>query len=951
MTLSEKQLEAIETNTSNLRIIACAGSGKTTTIAKKVAYLLDPKNGFDVLPENIIAFTYTEKAAAELKSRILNYASSQRGMADMYIGTIHGWCLKALQDNEFEYQKYSVLDEIKLRLFVDKNYETIGMKDIHKLGKSNELMRRFVDTSRFIKIMDIVRESDLQTEVPSNISQAKTKYEQSLTSKAYFDFSMIMDKALIHLRSEGSNLRQSIQRKIKYLIVDEYQDVNAKQEQLIHEIYKASSCIITVVGDDDQNIYQWRGSNNKYIIDFDKKYAPSITIPLTVNYRSSKGITAVASSLIDNNQTRIRKEMSSAEKQSFSKNIDILYNQYDSIEEENESIAHFVNSLKGVAFKDDDDAEPRGLSFSDMCILVRTWKKAESIVAALEANNIPYVTAGVNQLFSTQEVKAALGIFEYLNNYITDESELKTLWKSLPFAVYDSGKLDTAIKGLENRRPKSRTDHTGNKVKLTDKEFAYNLQDIFWEFLETAEIFEDAFIDYSNEKSEKSSRERAEIIFYNLGKFSQVIKDFEEVNFSSGAAPYHLFNFLSFINYAAQDYYPEGWINNPFKTPNAVQIMTIHQAKGLEFPAVFIPGLNRNYLPQKRKGGLNEWHFLSVDVVADQERYSGSEEDERRLLYVAITRSQKFLLLSRAPDASNRLYQTESSFIRELNNSDVLFQNRSEKFTSYQKIESKSLEKVRNIVLNFSILKDYFDCPYRFKLVSMFGFAFPLNQRMGLGKSFHNCLMELHKRAQAGEEFSETELSNIITRQKNFPYLSNSEILEKPFVDQIERNLTQYYSTTKSTLRNIAFVEQEIQLKLPNEILVIGRIDLIKEEKSDGALETTIIEFKSDEENDRLRVVNEDQLKLYAMGHQELTGAPPNYIMTYIIGTNEPHANVRHVVTEDDLQNMRLKISNAANQIRLQSFDRITNPSICRTCYQNSLCPHRLTYNVKPIRK
>ena len=122
---SENQQEAITTNDKHLRIIACAGSGKTTTVAGKVAYLLDPTKGFGIRPENIIAFTYTEKAAGELKNKILNNVGQYRGMANMYIGTIHGWCLKSLQENEYKYQSFSVLDEIKLKLFVDKHYDII----------------------------------------------------------------------------------------------------------------------------------------------------------------------------------------------------------------------------------------------------------------------------------------------------------------------------------------------------------------------------------------------------------------------------------------------------------------------------------------------------------------------------------------------------------------------------------------------------------------------------------------------------------------------------------------------------------------------------------------------------------------------------------------------------------------------------------------------------------
>lgn len=384
---SESQQEAITTNDKHLRIIACAGSGKTTTVAGKVAYLLDPMNGFDIKPENIIAFTYTEKAAGELKNKILNNVGQYRGMANMYIGTIHGWCLKSLQENEYKYQSFSVLDDIKLKLFVDKHYDVIGMKEVTKLSNPSVSLRRFIDTSLFVRIMDIVRESEIRNgvEFPRNILTAKNKYQDTLISKRYFDFSMIMEKALECLKDD-TNLAKSIKANLKYLIVDEYQDVNPLQEKLINRLKEISGCKLIVVGDDDQNIYQWRGSNNKYIIDFENKFDKDEvkTIPLSVNYRSSEGITKLSETLISNNQKRIQdKKMESHNSQFFKRGTDILYNRYQDIEEENEAIANYIDDILGVKFKENNEDE-RGIAFSDVAILLRTWNKASSIVKALE---------------------------------------------------------------------------------------------------------------------------------------------------------------------------------------------------------------------------------------------------------------------------------------------------------------------------------------------------------------------------------------------------------------------------------------------------------------------------------------------------------------------------------------------------------------------------------------
>ncbi|RKE77861.1 ATP-dependent DNA helicase [Chryseobacterium sp. AG363] len=945
---SPSQKEAILINDKHLRIIACAGSGKTTTVAGKVAYLLDPENNFNIKPENIIAFTYTEKAAGELKNKILNNVGQYRGMANMYIGTIHGWCLKSLQENEYRYQSFSVLDDIKLKLFVDKHYDLVGMKNVTKLSNPSVSLRRFIDTSLFIRIMDIVRESDIKKglKFPENILQAKKKYEETLISKKYFDFSMIMDKALECLDND-TNLKNIIKNNLKYLIVDEYQDVNPLQEKLIKRLQEISDCKLIVVGDDDQNIYQWRGSNNKYIINFEDNFNKDSvkTIPLSLNYRSSEGITKLSETLISNNQKRIPdKKMDSYKSQNFDRGIDILYNRYDNVENENEAIAKYINDIIGVKFEDNDE-ETRGIAFSDISILLRTWSKANSIVSALEKYNIPYITAGVNQLFEMDEIKAALAIFNYLYGDI-DEYQLKEKWLKIPHAKISPEKIDVAIFNLSMKNP--------NIEKVKDN-WEYSLQDIFWNFLNDSEVYEENFINQSNEDIELRSKERAEIIFFNLGKFSQVINDFETINFNSTSPSFHLFSFLSFINYVAKDYYPEGWLNNPYKTPNAVQIMTIHQSKGLEFPCVIVPGLNHNYLPSKKRGGLNEWHFLDRELIDEQSRYEGDEEkeDERRLLYVALTRSQKFLLLTQAPDLNNKLYKKESQFIQELteakiNSFPVMITDLRHRFSDNIKIQSKPKEKVKNISLDFTSLKDIFECPYRFKLISVFGFCYPLNQRMGVGKSFHNCLMEIHKEAKKGVILQENELISLIDRQTHFPYLTKSTKLSQPLYDKVKNNVKDYYRDNLNEFENIEFVEQEIQYKIDKNILVIGRIDLIKKIGDSGYYETTIVEFKSDEENADAPLTK-DQLKLYALGHRELTGETANYIMTYVIGKNR--AKTPEKLYENDLEEIQQKIKNAVGLIRDEKFIKTNESRICNeNCYQIRLCSNRIKYNIKPKR-
>jgi DNA helicase-2/ATP-dependent DNA helicase PcrA len=932
LNFTSDQTKAIRENDQNLRIIACAGSGKTSTVAAKIAHLLNPDNNLQVTPQNIIAFTYTEKAAAELRNKVLKIIKEDeklkniQAVADMYIGTIHGWCLKALQENEYQYQKFSVLDDIKLRLFVDKNYGKIGMKDITKIGNDRVNMNIFVDTKRFIQLMNVIRESELNGPIPDHIQTAKNKYERLLKANCYFDFTMIMTEAIEKLH-EKKELFNKIKKDLKYLIVDEYQDINPIQGDLIKQLYYVANPIITVVGDDDQNIYQWRGSNNSFIKNFLTDYAPAQEVILDRNFRSSKGVTSLAETIISRND-RIEKSMISAEKQNFSKNNDVLYNEFVNTSEENEAIANMIAGLRGLPFKSDvtdlNETE-RGLDYSDFAILLRTWSKTTGIVRELERLQIPYITAGVNQLFTVAEVKAALGLFKYLHGDTTGQ-ELKQLWKQIPSNTFDTGKLQTAINFLDTKLPQNQVDKNGKPI------WAYSLQKIYWKFLELAEITEDSFL----------SSDNAEVIMYNLGKFSQVVNDFEEIYFNGSVPTFHLHSFLKFIEYSALDHYPEGWLNNPFKTPNAVQIMTIHQAKGLEFPAVFIPGLNKNYMPAKKIGGLTEWHFLDPELIKNQKRYIGSEEDERRLFYVAITRAQKFLFISRAPDENNQLYRKASTFVGELAESDTIVTN-IPPFENFPKIKSNPRDEAVTITLNFSVLKDFFECHYRFKLVSMYGFSYPLDQRMGFGRSLHNTLMEIHKRSKLGETLSKIDVEQIAENQSHFPYLGKSTILEQMKV-LVKQRVDEYYSKNKDSFKNIEFVEQEIQLNLDEGILVTGKIDLIRKKLYEEKFETTIIEFKSKQDVQNQKITY-DQLNLYALGHKELTGETADYIQIYDLeyNTQLPPKSLN----QDYLEETNNKIKGAAAVIRNQSFTQVDKKEICKECLQYQVCHSGLKHHAK----
>lgn len=893
---TEAQQIAISTIDTNLQVIACAGSGKTQVISQRIIEIL--KKG--VHPSKIIAFTYTEKAAGELQSRILKLCREQlpgaEGIADMYVGTIHSWCLNALQEYKYDFQKFSVLDEIKLNLFVEKNFKFIGMQDLS--------MEKFKDTGRFIALMGILREAEFHNkdDVPKELFEALEKYESTLRKNCYFDFTMIMTDA-VHCLGSDDNFRNKILKDIGYLIVDEYQDVNPIQERIVRELYKLGSNLC-VVGDDDQTIFQWRGSHIDYIQEFTKRYENVHSVTLEENFRSSKAVVDVALKCIANNSIRLPKIMNAAGFQRYERG-DILYDQFTSVNDENQNIISNINHLRGIAFRDREGGAERGLDYSDMVILVRKWKKAEAIVEALTAAGIPFIITGINNLFQRLEVRASQAIFQYINEQI-DKGVLKDYWQNLSPSITEEN-LNKAIAFLDK-----------NIVSKNAYYERFDFQTFFKTFLDLAGIREDLFP--SEEHREAVGYSTAEVIFYNLGMFSKIIHDFETIYYKSDPS-YKISTFLNFLIYSAQESYSEGWLNNSYKAPNAVQIMSVYQSKGLEFPVVFIPGLNKNYLPTSQPTGKQVWHFIDRNLIVDVDRYFPKIEDERRLMYVALTRSKKFIFISRAPDG--RMQGVESVFGSEVRKSNYLFSSPDRDYSERPRLEPKPSLEIANISLNFSLLKSFFDCPYRFKFESFYGFQSGFGARIGYGASIHHTLMELHREYLEGNLITKEQLTPLLDKHLHFPYAT--EPMSVSMRAKAEEVVNIYYSTNENEFKNIEYAEQDIQLDLGDGIIVNGKMDLIKKKNLDGSIEKTIIDFKSTEDAQAYNATI-DQLQLYALGYKVLTGGNADFLEIYNLDKNEPN---RTEINVRDLDVMKEKIRNAANDIRNNNLDKTCNDPEC----------------------
>lgn len=905
ITYTANQLDAIATIGQNLQIVACAGAGKTQVVSERVINILRDNAGAGLKPCNLVAFTFTERAAAELKDRIIRGVRETlgdvTGMAEMYVGTIHGYCLQLLQTRMPEYFKYQVLNDVQTRLLVDRASRKSGLTD---LG-----LRRWLESRLYLDVLEILREADVDEKKlrGHNALASLGKYWDLLDDKRYLDYTEIMVRAIAALRDDA-NLQKEIAEQVKYLIVDEYQDINPLQEALVWTLHELGANVC-VVGDDDQTIYQWRGSDVDNILHFADRYPDVKTVPIEENYRSSSGVVEAARTVIEhNNPDRLPKSMVSAGTQTFERG-DLLCLEFESPEGEGEWIAHKIKSLIGTPFGDRPSDKPRGLAPSDFAVLLRSVKRSgDVIVRALRDAGLPTVVAGMTGLFDTPEAQAAVSLFDFMAQRVT-KIQLRDAWLRADLGI-ERSHLDAAIKLMNEHR----------QWDANERWSAYSLQKAFLTFLEELQI-----------REEVVPGDRGEFVYYNLGKFSQVISDYEQIHFHTGPQSKHD-GFADFLRYQAPGYYPEGWQDAGYVRPDGVQIMTVHQAKGMEWPAVFVPCLQKNRFPAKRPGGKSRWHVIPREAVRDAHRYDGSEEDERRLFYVALTRAQKYLFCSWAPDEDNRLYRRRSPFVAELTACPKVL-TREPSRPEPKRLRPRPKREVANIALSFSELKYFFECPYEFKLRFMFGFNPPLVEKLGYGKSLHDALAEVHKKALAGNIVSEAEADQLVDRHLNLPFAGAKlkEDLRKSGIKAVR----QYLRDNGHLLDKTEHVEQVVEINLGDGIVVNGRIDLIR--RTDTR-EIIVIDFKSTERAQE-EDVTRTQLHIYALGYRELTGSPADLIEVYNLDNG---GSKREEVDPDLEQATRRAVLGAGTSLRANRLPRLKQwGAPCARCDLVGICRTR----------
>ncbi|CCI86851.1 DNA helicase PcrA [Lactobacillus gigeriorum] len=640
--LNPQQKEAVETTEGPLLVVAGAGSGKTSVLTRRIAYLVEEQN---VAPWNILAITFTNKAANEMREReqkLLGPAAES-----IWMSTFHALCVRILRRDadKINYSRnFSIADSAE-QLTLVKHIQ----KDLNINPKIYDPRGVLSAISNAKNALLTPEDFDSQANSPFEKTTAKIyrEYQRRLARDQIMDFDDLIMQTLVLFKKDPTCLHY-YQNKFKYILVDEYQDTNEAQYELCRLLAKQYKNIC-VVGDADQSIYGWRGANMENIMNFEHDYqdADVKTVKLEQNYRSTGHILAAANSVIKNNRNRKAKNLwtdaGDGEK------VDYYHAQ------SGEDEAHFIIG------KIQEEVRDQGRNYKDFAILYRTNSQSRTIEESFVKANIPYQIVGGHKFYDRKEIKDIMAYLKLVANPADTMSFNRivntpkrgigaaTVDKLLAFADEHHYSIIEAMDNVELSTIATRTAH-----KL--KDFALKLHDAIAYAQEhtvtglTEKILAD--FGYTDALHNEHTIE-ADTRLENLDEFMSVTKNFDEKYEPEEDDAVALNDFLAEVSLLSDQ--------DDIEDDNKVALMTLHAAKGLEFPVVFLIGMEEGIFP------------LSRSLMDD-----GQIEEERRLAYVGITRAREELYLTNA--FYRMMYgksQTNmpSRFLEEINEADLKVEN------------------------------------------------------------------------------------------------------------------------------------------------------------------------------------------------------------------------------------------------------------------------------------
>ncbi len=936
--LNKQQSKAVRFGSGPILIIAGAGTGKTTVITSRIAHLIKQKKA---KPGEILALTFTEKAAEEMEDRVDNLISSS--YLDLWISTFHSFAQRVLQEHGLDIglaTNFKLLDESAIWRLMRKNLKRFQLDYYKPVSNPTKFIKALINHFSRCKDQAITPADYLkyarqlkgeEKKRVKEIAQAYKTYQELLLENNCLDFGDLINYSL-RLFKERPLVLKEYRDQFKYMLVDEFQDTNWAQYELLKMLSYPDNNL-TVCADDDQSIYKFRGASFSNIIQFRRDFPKAQQVALTENYRSYQNMLDLAHQFIEiNNPNRleyldnINKQLTSVKK---GKGV-VEHLHFNNAQAEATGVVNrIVKTLR----------TNKKARFSDFAILVRANNQAANFCKALERAGVPYQFMALRGLYSKPIVLDIIAYFRLLDDYHESAALYRIL--NIPFlkvseqdiaqiTQYTRRKAVSIYQALQdNKLLKSLSQAGAKKVKYilqlierhSEMTGRRNISEIFISFLS-----ESGYLKYlTNEKDE-------EAINY-INQFADRIKSFEEASLEPT-----LKNFMEELNMEIESG-EEGKLSFDIEQgPDAVRVMTVHAAKGLEFKHVFLVNLVDKRFPViEKKDPIEIPQPLIKDVVPEGDAHL---EEERRLFYVAATRAKDSLFFTSADNYGGVSTKKLSRFLKELGYSkeEKTKKLRPEDIFLKEKLPKRKGKKGKHQTphfFSFTQLKAFGTCPLQYKFAHILKIPIRGKASFSYGKTIHNTLAEFLGQREK-ENLNLRDLIKIYKKNWIDDWYQDAE-QKKEYFQMGHDALKTFYEQLKKEkpvvmkLNGQPALEKNFNLKIGGEKF-IGKIDRIDQLKEG----VEIIDYKTGKAQKKIKPEEQEQLLIYQMAAERVFNLQPQRLSYYYLDEGK---KLSFLGQEKDLEKEEEKIINQIQAIKKSTFP--PRPGWhCRHCDFRDICEY-----------
>jgi len=972
--LNPRQRDAVTFGEGPLLIVAGVGTGKTTVITRRIAWLIAEKKA---LPADILALTFTEKAAAEMEERV--DVLVPYGYIEAQIGTFHAFCDRVLRENAVLLglsPDYRILTEAEQSIFLKDHLFDLPVDRFRPLGNPMRHLRALLALFSRAKDEDVTpaeyrahadrlvtraEAADTETDegqllieeaaVQDELADTYAAYQRLLLEHGFVDFGDLITLTLRLFREHPTVLARYRER-FAYVLVDEFQDTNYAQFELLKLL--ASRRNLTVCGDDDQSIYKFRGAAISNILGFQEAYPDAALIVLERNYRSTQAILDSAYRLIQHNnpdRLEVRSEINKRLFAAGERGRPPHQLHFEALDEECDFVAETIARRRA-----DEDRR-----LSDFAVLVRSNAQAESFLRALGLLQIPWRFSGSRGLYDQEEIRSAIAFLRILADP-RDTMSLHHVAGSSPYDVpaealaSATGHARRQNKGLlQVLRIASKTpgfldiseDGRGRIARLLgdlDVMLPLSTQartgDLLYRYLST----ETGTIERLSNSTSPLDAQRIQ----NLAKLFSIVERFSRVTRYDRVAWF--IDYLDALIEAGDN--PA--VGDAQWDADAVNVLTIHQAKGLEYPIVFLVGLVSGRFPSShRRDPIPLPDELVKDLVSGSDFH---RQEERRLFYVGMTRAKEDVYLTSAQDYGGKRPRKPSLFVSEaidLDASQLVPQRRSPlsrltRHAGSEMPESGSADELtlfprgeEILSLSHRKIDDYLTCPLKYRYIHVLRVPIRQHHTVIYGNAIHQAIRLFHLNRIAGRETPLADLHEIFRRHwqaEGFLTPEHEELRLQEGLRALEA--FRGFETREASVPT--HVERRFSLML-NGIRLVGIFDRIDSASGPKQTGGTIIDYKTSdvktEEQATKRTKESRQLALYALAYRQLFGALPATLELRFL---TPEVVVGRVApSEKSLERAAEDMERAAKGIRAAAFQGSPIYQACRYCAYAAICPER----------